>query len=1758
MSSTSQKLNSSNKDYGLIVESDASFNMFTAINESSADLPEGILMRLHGTFIPMDIPGTNGRWYTYDEYKPHVESLMPKIQRKELFGEIEHPQRVSVPYDLVSHRIDEVYYDKDSNSWKGTISILDTEKGRHLYNIARTGAPLYVSHRALGSMDKQTAKGIILKLITWDVTSIPSFNVAEFNKAVPINESAYNFIPLQGDFLNEAVASINVNESLEDTFDTSGCSRKELSGFLNELDSADISYTYDGSKDILSLDTSELTKSQLAMLNALAAKSLDEAAKIYNIEIESADLDEVKRILATARESMPFVVFTTNDAAKYAIVFKYQYDVNNAIDMLKKSKNKPWFSKIEYQPKDDAIVVERITESVKYSDDLVKAAIAYTTGKTLEQITKLSNEANQYSYQIKGSSKFDTITYDEVNSIIDLHKDALIKQFDLNESDDSTEVKEGMSFEHDDKQWKVVSVGKESSKCKSGKDEQDIDNSVILENCKDKSKEDDFVDESTKLPEVGTKFKYIGDGDDKNKIYTVTEPGLRKSNEKLAADEVYLSAPGSIGFDISVNSDTFKKDFVAVDSLNESIAVEPSQIVDDIKSRKYITIQEYAKEYKYKDEALHPDDLFNGAIALAKEGLLYNADAIENKDEPEIAAVLTAQQTADMLGALLAEEQADLNESSIDAFTKGDILKLKDDITLISLKELMNKELKFVEYVKSGLISQPLFAKVKVDNAFHEINPEYLTKFMNESILSWLKDKYNAIKRWANSSDTPLFTVEGQDYIVDEIKPEGEVVAIDNSGNKKTFTFDEVDKFINDCTNSKTKKNMINENNELQSLLDVLKSKKFVSKDENANEYDYNIVDNGFLAMTADIAVNIAAALKAEGFAIAVNDNLVEVNFANESANTFKAGDKVVIHNNETGVVIYSTDKETKVKLDWSGNSDIVKTSTVKFVNESLDNTTYGHVELFITTTYLDVLCQNGRIWANTPDLISALAAKFNKIKVTAGDVRQIQFNTELPRIDSKDYTAISTKLAKLTGGKSDGSSVVFKNISANKLISLMPIVDTFIYNSLSNGFANESNQFNTAKEHFNYLQANNTDDLLLKAYGHPGAELDINKTYDEQSYKAKQQIDKHFAYKTKKFVANSNGFFVNESVDVQVGQKYKGTDGVTKNKVGVVTKVQNDMATIDFGNGDTYGIMLSRIEAGEFEFVNESAKYKKGDRVLFILDNPDADGWGKLKNGNQVVGVVQYCGDDSVDVIIENSGIKDEYTVILDDVDLFVNESTSFNVTDFKPGLEVKVGNKIGTIVSNLPNDNDEISIDFDGKVEWIDIDKVMLNESFYTNLKSHKNLFAKVADVITTTKDMSDVELANMLEFMAKHIRTNGLNSVLTAINESTDNEFNDAKEHFDSLVNSGDIDKLMTAYGHPGSDIQTGKTFDKQSAKAKEQIVKHFEYKTSKNKYKATDNGFVNESAKYESIDWYGKTMLIKDKNDLATFEHVFDNDSLKLKKAYEGKITKMDKEIAEKLVKNFVNESSKISKAKADKMSIKEMAKMLAKDEDFLRDTADADGGEYTAEELLNDYSEDDIKEFFYDTFVNESESTDVTATGNETVIVSDSDKSLPVQLATEFMNLTDKEITFEDWIQSKALDNDLIDNKTIVETKTAVNKLLTEQVINESAALTAKFVNESNQMLNESVELGLIREHIPTSHSYMLSQLNESALFVLEQQAKMYSLNESNIHEFIDTRDWQAIANASLNESAAIAVINSNISATNRSNRLMASLRAGKI
>lgn len=155
--------------------------------------PEGVLMRLKGTFAgPFDdTKNRNGRTYDFTNYYSQVQTLMPKIKKKSLLGELEHVKRRQCKYGNVSHRINEIEWDPTTSTFIGTIDILDTPSGRIAYGIAKAGSPLYISSRAIGVVDPKTGKTTLLKLVTYDLVAEPGFANAEFLPvgATPINES---------------------------------------------------------------------------------------------------------------------------------------------------------------------------------------------------------------------------------------------------------------------------------------------------------------------------------------------------------------------------------------------------------------------------------------------------------------------------------------------------------------------------------------------------------------------------------------------------------------------------------------------------------------------------------------------------------------------------------------------------------------------------------------------------------------------------------------------------------------------------------------------------------------------------------------------------------------------------------------------------------------------------------------------------------------------------------------------------------------------------------------------------------------------------------------------------------------------------------------------------------------------------------------------------------------------------------------------------------------------------------------------------------------------------------------------------------------------------------------------------------------------------------------------------------------------------------------------------------------------------------
>lgn len=167
--------------------------------------PEGVLMRLKGTFAgPFDdTKNRNGRTYDFTNYYSQVQTLMPKIKKKSLLGELEHVKRRQCKYGNVSHRINEIEWDPTTSTFIGTIDILDTPSGRIAYGIAKAGSPLYISSRAIGVVDPKTGKTTLLKLVTYDLVCEPGFANAEF-------------LPVGATQINESVCYVNESEDDDD------------------------------------------------------------------------------------------------------------------------------------------------------------------------------------------------------------------------------------------------------------------------------------------------------------------------------------------------------------------------------------------------------------------------------------------------------------------------------------------------------------------------------------------------------------------------------------------------------------------------------------------------------------------------------------------------------------------------------------------------------------------------------------------------------------------------------------------------------------------------------------------------------------------------------------------------------------------------------------------------------------------------------------------------------------------------------------------------------------------------------------------------------------------------------------------------------------------------------------------------------------------------------------------------------------------------------------------------------------------------------------------------------------------------------------------------------------------------------------------------------------------------------------------------------------------------------------------------------
>lgn len=144
----------------------------TKLNEAQENVPEG-MMRVSGVFAVVGVKNRNGRVYDKENYKKHLALLQDDIIEG-LYGELEHPEGYTINNNNISHKVEAVWFDEATNEVKGTLLLLDTEKGKIAQSIIRSGGSLRVSSRASGSVDNKS-NATIDKLVTFDIVGTPGF-----------------------------------------------------------------------------------------------------------------------------------------------------------------------------------------------------------------------------------------------------------------------------------------------------------------------------------------------------------------------------------------------------------------------------------------------------------------------------------------------------------------------------------------------------------------------------------------------------------------------------------------------------------------------------------------------------------------------------------------------------------------------------------------------------------------------------------------------------------------------------------------------------------------------------------------------------------------------------------------------------------------------------------------------------------------------------------------------------------------------------------------------------------------------------------------------------------------------------------------------------------------------------------------------------------------------------------------------------------------------------------------------------------------------------------------------------------------------------------------------------------------------------------------------------------------------------------------------------------------------------------------------
>lgn len=157
------------------------------ITESSTN---GQDMWLNGIFMQGNIKNRNGRLYPINEIQSAVNLGMQKIKETNgIFGELDHPQTLSINLDRISHVITDLRI--EGNNAIGKAKLLKTPMGNIARTLAESGVALGVSSRGAGQVNEDG--GVTgFNFVTVDIVAQPSAQNAYPSTVVEGLETARN------------------------------------------------------------------------------------------------------------------------------------------------------------------------------------------------------------------------------------------------------------------------------------------------------------------------------------------------------------------------------------------------------------------------------------------------------------------------------------------------------------------------------------------------------------------------------------------------------------------------------------------------------------------------------------------------------------------------------------------------------------------------------------------------------------------------------------------------------------------------------------------------------------------------------------------------------------------------------------------------------------------------------------------------------------------------------------------------------------------------------------------------------------------------------------------------------------------------------------------------------------------------------------------------------------------------------------------------------------------------------------------------------------------------------------------------------------------------------------------------------------------------------------------------------------------------------------------------------------------------------